>query len=60
MPHCLIEAAHQLSRLIDPQELVRSAADSGLFQPGEVKVRLNLYQQHCVGGEPGDFVQLIF
>ncbi|MFI8744540.1 5-carboxymethyl-2-hydroxymuconate Delta-isomerase [Pseudomonas sp. NPDC077186] len=64
MPHCLIEAAHELSRLIEPQELVRlvhdSAADSGLFQPGEVKVRLSLYQHHCVGGEPGDFVHLIF
>jgi 5-carboxymethyl-2-hydroxymuconate isomerase len=63
-PHCLIDAAHQLSRLIDPQPLVRlvhdSAADSGLFQPGEVKVRLSLYQHHCVGGEPGDFVHLIF
>ncbi len=35
-------------------------ADSGLFQPGEVKVRLSLYEHHCVGGEPGPFVHLIF
>ena len=64
MPHCLIEAARQVSELIAPQELVQlvhdQAAEAGLFQPGEVKVRLSLYEHHCVGGEPGLFVHLIF
>ncbi|HBZ92476.1 MULTISPECIES: 5-carboxymethyl-2-hydroxymuconate Delta-isomerase [unclassified Pseudomonas] len=64
MPHCLIEAAREVSELIAPQELVQlvhdQTADSGLFQPGEVKVRLSLYEHHCVGGEPGPFVHLIF
>lgn len=64
MPHCLIEAAHEVGQLIAPQELVSlvhdQAAGSGLFQPGEVKVRLSLYEHHCVGGEPGLFVHLIF
>ncbi|EZH77469.1 MAG: 5-carboxymethyl-2-hydroxymuconate isomerase [Pseudomonas sp.] len=64
MPHCLIEAAREVSELINPQELVQlvhdQAAESGLFQPGEVKVRLSLYEHHCVGGEPGSFVHLIF
>lgn len=39
---------------------VHRAAGTGLFQPGEVKVRLSLYQHHCVGGEAGPFVHLIF
>lgn len=64
MPHCLIEAAREVTELIAPQELVQlvhdQAADTGLFQPGEVKVRLSLYEHHCVGGEPGLFVHLIF
>ena len=61
MPHCLIEAAREVSELIGPQELVHDqAAATGLFQPGEVKVRLSLYEHHCVGGEQGMFVHLIF
>nr|WP_256833697.1 5-carboxymethyl-2-hydroxymuconate isomerase [Pseudomonas oleovorans] len=64
MPHCLIEAAREVSELIAPQELVQlvhdQAAATGLFQPGEVKVRLSLYEHHCVGDEQGMFVHLIF
>lgn len=64
MPHCLIEAAREVCELIAPRELLQlvhdQAAGSGLFQPGEVKVRLSLYEHHCVGGEPGLFVHLIF
>lgn len=64
MPHCLIEVAREVCGFIAPQELVQlvhdQAADSGLFQLGDIKVRLSLYEHHCVGGEPGPFVHLIF
>lgn len=64
MPHCLIEASGDVLRQIPPQELVQLVHDnadaSGLFQPGEIKARLAVYEHHCVGGEPGDFVHLVF
>ncbi|MBF8163424.1 5-carboxymethyl-2-hydroxymuconate isomerase [Pseudomonas mendocina] len=64
MPHCLIEAASEVAEYIAPQALMQlvhdQAAGTGLFQPGEVKVRLSLYEHHCVGGEAGPFVHLIF
>ena len=64
MPHCVIDASATVQRLLAPDALVRLvhdvAADSGLFKPGEVKVRLNLFEHFCVGGEQNDFVHLIF
>ncbi|HWV11177.1 MAG TPA: 5-carboxymethyl-2-hydroxymuconate isomerase [Pseudomonas sp.] len=64
MPHCLVEGSRALANLIEPAELVRlvhdTAAASDLFKPGEVKVRLSLYEHGCVGGEQKDFIHLIF
>lgn len=64
MPHCLIEVSADVTGLIDPAELVQLVHDtahaSGLFQPGEIKARLAVYEHHCVGGEPGSFVHPVF
>lgn len=64
MPHCLIEGSQSLTRLITPAELLRlveeATAATGLFQPGEVKLRLSLYEHFNVGGTQEDFVHLIF
>tara|TARA_R100001244_G_scaffold71761_4_gene58079 strand:- start:4743 stop:5006 length:264 start_codon:yes stop_codon:yes gene_type:complete len=66
MPHCLIEGSRTLGQLIEPAELLcllhDTAVASGLFKPGEVKVRLSLYPHYCVGGvqdgfHPADFLQ---
>lgn len=64
MPHCLVEGSQTLTRLIAPLELLgvieQAAATSQLFQPGEVKLRLSLYEHFSVGGTQEDFVHLIF
>ncbi|MFP6849032.1 MAG: 5-carboxymethyl-2-hydroxymuconate isomerase [Pseudomonas sp.] len=64
MPHCLIEGSLTLTRLIAPSELLalveQAAAATQLFQPGEVKLRLSLYEHFSVGGTQEDFVHLIF
>ncbi len=64
MPHCLVEASQTLTRLISPAELLRliehAAARTELFRPGEVKLRLHLYEHFSVGGTQADFVHLIF
>jgi 5-carboxymethyl-2-hydroxymuconate isomerase len=64
MPHCLIEGSQSLTQRIAPAELLRlveeATAATGLFQPGEVKLRLSLYEHFNVGGTQEDFVHLIF
>ncbi len=64
MPHCLIEGSQSLTQLVTPAELLGvvedAAAATGLFQPGEVKLRLSLYEYFSVGGTQEDFVHLIF
>lgn len=64
MPHCLVEGARALEKLLAPDELVtlvhEAAMASGLFKDGEVKVRLSLYDHYSVGGSRDDFVHVIF
>ncbi|MEK8079142.1 5-carboxymethyl-2-hydroxymuconate Delta-isomerase [Pseudomonas sp. XK-1] len=64
MPHCLVEGSQSLTQLIAPAELLGvvedAAAATGLFLPGEVKLRLSLCEYFSVGGSQEDFVHLIF
>lgn len=64
MPHCLVEGSLTLIRLISAPELLgvveEAAAATQLFQPGEVKLRLSLYEHFSVGGSQEDFIHLIF
>lgn len=64
MPHCLIEGSRALEKVLDPKELValvhEAAMGSELFKPGEVKVRLSLYDHYSVGGSQSDFIHVIF
>lgn len=64
MPHCLVECARSLEKLLAADELVAlvhdAAMGTGLFKEGEVKVRLSLYDHYSVGGRQSDFVHVIF
>lgn len=64
MPHCLVEGARSLEKILVPGELVAlvhdAAMGTGLFKEGEVKVRLSLYDHYSVGGSQSDFVHVIF
>lgn len=64
MPHCLVEGARSLEKMLAPDDLVALVHDvamgTGLFKEGEVKVRLSLYDHFTVGGSQEDFVHLIF
>ncbi|SHM59056.1 5-carboxymethyl-2-hydroxymuconate Delta-isomerase [Phytopseudomonas punonensis] len=64
MPHCLIEGARSLEKILEPGALVAlvhdTAMGTGLFKEGEVKVRLSLYDHYSVGGNQSDFVHVIF
>ena len=64
MPHCVIECSRSLLGPITGDELVGLVHDtamaSGLFEVGDVKVRLSVYDHFTVGGKNADFVHLIF
>ncbi|WP_076415377.1 5-carboxymethyl-2-hydroxymuconate Delta-isomerase [Shewanella sp. UCD-KL12] len=55
MPHCTIEYASPLAKLIDIAELVndthKGAIASGLFEPKAVKTRAHCCEQFFVGEE---------
>ena len=64
MPHCVIECSRSLQGQITGDELVSlvhdAAMTSGLFEAGDVKARLSVYDHFTVGGSVADFVHLIF
>lgn len=62
MPHYVIECSASIQNMVDLDLLVQSvhdAADSSrLFAPGDVKVRLVVYQHDLLGGKKDDYVHV--
>lgn len=63
MPHCIIDCPASLARRIGEQTLLATVHDaidaSGLFQPGDIKVRLNGFEHYrCATGQD-DFVHVL-
>jgi 5-carboxymethyl-2-hydroxymuconate isomerase len=63
MPHFILDCSRTIERhakLDDILKVVHDTADgTGLFKPGEVKVRINLYDHYTIGGTQDDFVHTI-
>ena len=63
MPHFILDCSRsieQYANLADILKTVHDAADgSGLFQKGEVKVRINLFEHYTTGGTQDDFIHVI-
>jgi len=63
MPHCVIETSSELSELIDFDVLVKEIHDttesSGLFEIGDVKSRLVIFENYLVGGVKAPFVHIV-
>ncbi|WNW13855.1 5-carboxymethyl-2-hydroxymuconate Delta-isomerase [Pseudomonas sp. DTU_2021_1001937_2_SI_NGA_ILE_001] len=62
MPHCIIECPAGLARAVGEQTLLSTVHDaidaSGLFTPGDIKVRLALYEHYRCGATQDDFVHV--
>lgn len=63
MPHFVIDCSETILNLQKPEkttlEVHQAAADTGLFDESDIKVRLNPFKEHyLVGGKQGDFIHV--
>jgi len=63
MPHFVLDCSRTIDRYAKVDDLIKvvhdTAEGTGLFNKGEVKVRINLYDHYTVGGRQDDFVHII-
>lgn len=62
MPHFIIDCSPGVLKLRSAEELLRevhaTAEASGLFTPGDIKVRVRKFKQYTVGGRQDDFLHV--
>lgn len=62
MPHCVIEYSKTLNRLVESRKLVevvhKGVLESGLFEPGHIRVRASQYEDHVIGYAVNDFIHV--
>ncbi len=62
MPHFVIDCSENVLRLRAPSEILRevhdTAEDTGLFKPGDIKVRIRAFEHYMVGGGEPDFIHV--
>lgn len=62
MPHCIIEYSQALADTVGTQALIAAvhagAAQSGLFEPVDIKTRALAYADYRVGDAKSDFVHV--
>ena len=62
MPHFIIDCSAGVLDLQAPESIIREVHDTadstGLFGPGDIKVRINSYTLYTVGGTAADFIHV--
>ena len=62
MPHFVIDCSDKVLKQKSAEEIMQrvshSANSSSLFAPGDIKVRINPFQNYIVGGEVKDFIHV--
>ena len=62
MPHFVIDCSPAVLTLQPAETLIREVHDTaestGLFGPGDIKVRVNVYALYSVGRTNGDFIHV--
>ncbi|MFV9549572.1 5-carboxymethyl-2-hydroxymuconate Delta-isomerase [Algibacter sp. PT7-4] len=63
MPHFVIDCSENILNLQQPEkvtlEVHKTAANTGLFDEPDIKVRLNPFKEnYLVGGKQGDFIHV--
>ena len=63
MPHFIADCSANIRSILAPDRLVEAIHDtadaSGLFEPGDIKVRCHFCDEFTVGGTTDDFVHII-
>ena len=62
MPHFIIDCSENVLRDRAPEEILRevhgTADATGLFKPGDIKVRIRAFEHYTVGGAQSDFIHV--
>ncbi|MFT4536999.1 MAG: 5-carboxymethyl-2-hydroxymuconate isomerase [Saprospiraceae bacterium] len=62
MPHFVIDCFHEIIKLKAPIEIIQKVSDtaeaSGLFTPGDIKVRINPFEHYNVGNTQDNFLHV--
>jgi 5-carboxymethyl-2-hydroxymuconate isomerase len=62
MPHFVIDCSQNILNLKSPEEIMQGVYDTaestGLFTPGDIKVRINPFQYYNVGNTTDDFIHI--
>ena len=62
MPHFVIDCSENIINLKPPEEIMQAvydtAASTGLFDQGDIKVRINPFKYFNTGNTKGDFIHV--
>ena len=62
MPHFIIDCSENIIKIKKPNEIMQVVHDtaeaSGLFEKGDIKVRLNPFQYYNLGNSKDDFIHI--
>ena len=62
MPHFVIDCSENVLRERAPDEILREVHDTasatGLFKPGDIKVRIRAFEHYTIGGAASDFIHV--
>jgi len=62
MPHFVIDCSQNILNLKSPEEIMQAVYDSaestGLFDVGDIKVRINPFQYYNIGNTKDDFIHI--
>jgi 5-carboxymethyl-2-hydroxymuconate isomerase len=62
MPHFVIDCSQNILNLKSPEEIMQAVYDTaestGLFDVGDIKVRINPFQYYNIGNTQDDFIHI--
>ena len=62
MPHFVIDCSENIIKLKSPKEIIQKVYDTaestGLFNKGDIKVRINPFQYYNIGNTDDDFIHI--
>lgn len=62
MPHFVIECSENIVKIKSPKEIIQKVYDTaeatGLFDKGDIKVRINPFEYYNIGNTQNDFIHI--
>ncbi len=62
MPHFVIDCSESIIKIASPKEIIQKVYDTaestGLFDKGDIKVRINPFEYYNIGNTKDDFIHI--